>query len=258
MGAGAVLGLATTLWRDAQELRAAEPRDASFELDGIRHRAAIYGSGPACPGVLILHTALGLTLHERALAHRLERSGLTAMTVRYSRRTTGDIARDEEACQRIERVCRTALARLGSDRAVQPGRLAILGLSLGGHFAIRLAASDGHLSPASVATWYGVFPGSLAYVRRLRARLLIVQGARDSDSFVEAARNAAALSPDRVELLLSPELMHQFDVFQPFALGTRIAWQRTVEFLREPIRTDAETGARHGGTVDEHDGRGAA
>ena len=114
-----------------------------------------------------------------------------------------------------------------------------------------MAASDGHPSPASVATWYGVFPGSLAWVRRLRAQLLIVQGTRDANSFVEAARNAAARSPDRVELLLSAELMHQFDVFQPFSRGTRIAWQRTVEFLREPSRTEVETGARNGGTVDQ-------
>ena len=163
LGLRAATGWAVSSWRDSMDLRGAEPRDVSYELDHVRHDAAIYGPGTPRPGVLLLHTALGLTRHERAIARRLERSGFTAMTVQYSRRTSGDVTQDDEACRRIERICRTAFEQLQADRAVEGGKVAVLGLSLGGYFAIRLASS--HPSPSSVVVWYGVYPSLLPLPR---------------------------------------------------------------------------------------------
>lgn len=233
MRLGAAAGFVTTLWRDARDLRAANARDASFVLDGVRHRAAVHSIGEPRSGVLLLHTARGLTMHDRAIARRLARSGFAVMTLQYSVRTRGEITRDDEACRRIDRICAEAFDRLRRDEAVSQANPAVLGLSLGGYFAMRLAAAQTRLAPRRVVVWYGVYPSALSLLPRLRSPLLIVQGTRDAAAFVQSAEAAASLAPDRVELLKCQGLRHQFDVFQPLSRGAQHAWQRTVEFLTD-------------------------
>jgi pimeloyl-ACP methyl ester carboxylesterase len=226
-----LLGWAISAWRDAGEVRRApQPTSASFNADGVKHSALLYAGTLPRPGVL-LHTARGPGRHERALAVRLQRAGLTCMLVRYSGRTTGAVAGNEDACRRIDAICRGAFVRLRADRLVVPARNTIFGLSLGGYFAMRLAALTDGPAPAAVAVWYGVYSAALPLLPHITAPLLAVQGGRDAESFVRSARDAARLAPDSVRLLELARAGHQFDLFEPAAAHTRAAWEATTDFL---------------------------
>jgi len=229
---GLIAAAATTV-RDARDLRRGPaPRDATIELDGVSHEAAIYATDEARPGVLLLHTATGLTVHERAMALRLHLEGLACLFLSYSGRTTGRLVDDEDACRHVDRVVSLAFDRLRADPGVEPGRVGLLGLSLGGYFALRMAARPDRDGPAAIAVWYGMYPAAVPMVARIRSPLLLVQGRDDAATFVAGAQEAARFAPERVELRLYEGAVHQFDLFQSRSAATREAWDRTVAFLK--------------------------
>jgi dienelactone hydrolase len=229
---GLIAAAATTV-RDAGDLRRGPaPRDVSIELDGDSCEAAIFATDEPRPGALLLHTATGLTVHERAMALRLHLEGLACLFVSYSAKTTGRVVDDEAACRRIDRVVTAAFDRLRSDPGVDPGRAGLFGLSLGGYFALRFAARSDAAAPAAIAVWYGMYPSAVPMVGRIRSPLLLVQGSDDAATFVAGAQEAASFDPERVELLFLEGAAHQFDLFQSRSPATREAWDRTVAFLK--------------------------
>lgn len=187
---------------------------------------------------MLFHTAFGLTAHERALARGLVRAGFACLVVRYAGRTSGAVLGDADARRALERVAEDALAHLGTLPPVDSSRLAIVGLSLGGFLAVHAAARVRAPSVRAVAVLYGIYPASLELVEKLRAPLLVLQGARDAATFVSGARAVATLRGGLVarrEVHVYHDAVHQFDLVQPWSESSRNAWRHLIDFLRTNV-----------------------
>lgn len=131
-----------------------------------------------------------------------------------------------------------ALERLQADVGVDAGRVAVMGFSLGGYFALHLATRDVGVSLRAAIIYYGVYPLAEPQIPLLRAPLLIVQGERDDTTFVESARAAERIAHEHgrvCELALYSDAVHQFDLFQPRGAASREAWERARSFLRRHL-----------------------
>jgi hypothetical protein len=62
-------------------------------------------------------------------------------------------------------------------------------------------------------------------------RLLVFQGDRDADLFVQSARRLATRRGDGVVRFV-PGAVHQFDLLQPWRAGSQSALGDTIAFLR--------------------------
>src|SRR5262245_65280578 len=104
-------------------------------------RAWLYNARTQAPGVLLLHTAWGLSAHERAFARRLAEAGFASMVVSYTSLTTGGvILKDTARREFLECVAADALGHLRVQPEVNSSRVAVIGFSLGGCLALHLAA----------------------------------------------------------------------------------------------------------------------
>lgn len=187
-------------------------------------------SKPA-PGVLVLHTAFGRTPPEDAAGTRLAKAGYVAFVASYSRRTTGAVLQDGQQRAALEQVTQRALEELAADPAVQRRSLAVVGYSLGGHFALQLATS---VPLQAAVVYYGVYEPAVAAAQQW-SPLLLHQGQEDDAAFVERAAQLAAAAVQRnrpCELRLYPAAGHQFDLFQPRGAAALAAWPATVAFLK--------------------------
>jgi carboxymethylenebutenolidase len=217
---------------------AARPRDCAFTSGGRYIPAWLYGASAQAPGVLIFHTAWGLSAHERAFARRLAEAGFACMVLSYTPLTTGpavlaDIARRES----LEKVASDALQHLRAQPEVNASRVGVIGFSLGGYFAVHLAA--GRTPPEAAVVYYGVYPTAEPLMLTLSVPLLILQGERDDPAFVQAADSAAqaaAAQGRSCELITYPEAVHQFDLFQPYGQPASDAWERTCTFIGRHLR----------------------
>jgi carboxymethylenebutenolidase len=160
------------------------------------------------------------------------------MVVSYTPLTTGpavlaDIARRES----LEKVAADALEHLRAQPEVNASRVGVIGFSLGGYFAVRLAA--GRTPPEAAVVYYGVYPTAEPLMLTLSVPLLILQGGRDDPAFVQAADSAAQVAAAHgrsCELITYPEAVHQFDLFQPYGRPASDAWERTCAFIGRHLR----------------------
>jgi len=217
---------------------AGRPRACAFASSGQPIPAWLYTAKGQAPAVLLLHTAWGLSAHERAFARRLAAAGFTCMVVSYTTMTTGDaVLKDAARRQILERVAVDALAHLRAQPEVNPSRVATIGFSLGGYFALHLVA--GRTPPAAAVVYYGVYPNAEAIMPTLSVPLLVLQGGRDDPVFVEAANSAARVATAHgrsYDLITYPEGFHQFDLFQAREWFGRDAWERTCAHLARHLR----------------------
>jgi len=135
-----------------------------------------------------------------------------------------------------EQTVMAARDRLAAEPAVDASRLAAVGYSLGGHFALSLAAA-GKVSAAVV--YFGTLsPWSSEMIGRLAVPVLIHQGDQDSSAITA---NASALPAEalrqgkRLEFVVYTGAVHQFDLFEPKSSATREAWQRSLAFLASTL-----------------------
>ena len=203
------------------------------------------------PGVLLLPTATGLTPHEHAFAARLARAGFTTLVIAYSKKTTGRaVINNEPRRKHLEQIVVAGWRVLQNDVMVDATRTTVLGLSLGGYFAIYLAAAVKELAPKAVAIYYGMYELAGSELMRLRTPLLLLQGEDDDDDFVANARRVQELAirdGKPWDVVLYPGTGHQFDLFEPGSPAARDAWERTVAFLRQHVgagRTGAANSQR--------------
>jgi dienelactone hydrolase len=229
----ALQGVRTIVADGGRVYSAEKPRVAVLEEGGEFFKAWTYAAPARAPGVLLLHTAAGVSVHDHAIAVGLCRAGVTCMLVRFTRRASGRLLQDSAVCARIHRALTLAVRRLGADPAVDPARISVFGQSLGGFFAAQIAASHAD-QVRRCAIWYGVYPEALADIAAARAHLLVVQGSRDQEKFVNAACMAKESAPDRVTLLLLKDAVHRFDLVQTQRRDVIDAWNRTIAFLAGP------------------------
>ena len=196
------------------------------------------------PGVLLLHTATGLTFHEHALASRLAREGFRALVIAYSRRSSGLVIRDDYRRKQMEQIALDGFLRLRDDPKTDADCCAVIGLSMGGYFAVHVGSCAEKPAPKAVVVYYGMYSAAETNITRLQAPLLILQGEEDSRDFVKNAKVAqelAHLHQKECKLILYPGTGHQFDLFGPKSDATRDAWTRTIEFLKEHLADSSQS-----------------
>lgn len=133
----------------------------------------------------------------------------------------------------LEHTVWQARDRLAAEAGVDPGRLGVIGFSLGGHFALALALA-GRVQAAVV--YYGVSQWPDSAAQQLRVPVLIHQGDRDDSAFRANTTAFAAAAPDKqCELVSYSGAGHQFDFLLPRSSVTREAWSRTVSFLAKAL-----------------------
>ena len=223
---------------DAVSVRFARRQAVSFTGVGQSISGCFYypRSDGKTPGVLLLPTAMGLTPHEHAMASRLARAGFTTLVIAYSKRTTGAVVNDDLRRKHFEQIVAAGWRALQSDATVDATRAAVIGLSLGGYFAIHLAAAVKEFPPKAVAVYYGMYALAGSELMRLGSPLLLLHGEDDGADFLTNAKRVQELAvrDERPwEVVFYPGTGHQFDLFETGGAAARDSWERTVRFLRQ-------------------------
>lgn len=217
-------------------------------MNAPAHYIAVPKKGKG-PGVLVLHSWWGLNDFFKVLCDRLARAGFVALAPDlYNGKTASTIAaakklRAEATASRrmpAYKMMIQAIDHLVKHEATVGSQIAIMGFSMGGHWAIWLAQRP-ELPIASTVVFYAARNGDF---RKSRSRFLFHLA--ETDEWV----SAASLKKLRKNLLAAgreavyyeyPFTMHWFfesdrpDAFDKKAAA--LAWKRTVAFLR--------TGPRH-------------
>jgi carboxymethylenebutenolidase len=255
--ARAILLLALLAWLP---LPAEAVRELAVEYEGSEGGmpARLYlpeGAGRR-PGVLVLHTILGPDPPVEAFARRLAGEGFVALTPDlFSLHEFGADGRVDHPLVLGDLV--GALGFLKGRPEVDPERIAAVGFSFGGRLAVLAAALHPELRAA--VNYYGVAsyreiaalrevpPRALRSVpltdrvSPIRAAVLIHHGEADRTVPAEQGRllhRALVAAGKRSLLFLYPGADHRFDApgSQHDPEAARLAWERTVAFLREHLR----------------------
>jgi len=182
---------------DALSVPFSRRQATSFMVAGQSIGGSFYypRSNGKTPGVLLLPTATGLTPHEHALAARLARAGNTTLVIAYSKRTTGPaVINNDSRRKHLEQIVVAGWRVLQSNAMVDATRTAVIGLSLGGYFAIYLGTALKELAPRAVAVYYGMYALAGSELMQLRAPLLLLQGEDDEADFVKNAKRVQELA----------------------------------------------------------------
>jgi len=171
---------------------ARSPAASTFASGGVPITIERFGpeDNEIRPGVLLLHGSDGATERYRAAARQVAAAGYAVFLVRYLDRTgetraaLGGIGRHLPLWTET---VRDALAYASLQTGVDPARLGLLGISLGGGLALETAQKDGRVRALVVD--FGFVPTSFNPAGRLPPTL-VLHGAEDR---VVPVSNAQAL-----------------------------------------------------------------
>jgi len=204
-------------------------------------------SGRARAGVVVIHDWYGQLPHVRAVADELAAAGLAALAVDlYDGRTTTDPGEAEKLAGAMDRAAAPgrldeALATLKA--RVDGGPVGVLGWSLGGMYAVGLAAGGGI---DAAALYYAA--GDEDDAARIHCPVLLQLAETDEfdppefyEGFVAALRAAGT----EVEVHSWPGTGHSFanrDVALYAPTQAEQAWTGTLEFFRDRLAGARPTG----------------
>ncbi|MGH7717088.1 MAG: dienelactone hydrolase family protein, partial [Vulcanimicrobiaceae bacterium] len=195
---------------------------------GVRntmHATLVTPDGPGpYPGVLILHTSGGLEDADLAFARRLAAEGYVCIVPAFmaayglSAQSRDDaFTRDADA---IYTDLVSALGTLQSNPKVQGSKLAAIGFSSGGYFAVWLALTN---KVQAGVGYYGAYSGAgtdkaltrfQALASASSAPILILHGADDATVPIRAAQRLASIL-DKIkapyQIQVYPDAGHLFD-----------------------------------------------
>ena len=181
------------------------------------------GPGPY-PGVLILHTSGGLEDADIAFAQRLAGEGYVCLVPAFmAAYGLNAQSRDEQFTRDADAIYAdllSALETLQSNPKVGPSKLAAIGFSAGGYFAVWLALTG---KVQAAVGYYGAYSGAGTDKRQTRfenaasassSPILILHGADDATVPVVAARRLASIlenakAPYKIQIY--PRAGHLFD-----------------------------------------------
>jgi len=207
------------------------------------------GSGP---GVIVIQEWWGLTTHIAHLADRLAGEGFVALAPDlYGGATTHDA---DEALQlllelpvdRAARDLRGAVDYLHSRDEVAGETLGVVGFCMGGAFALQLAAQEGGKVAAAVAFYpTGYMPDDYA---ALEAPVLIHIPDADqinpptlAEELTEKISASTGRKPEIDHYPAGHAFLNEDDLLGTYdAEQAKIAWDRTVAFLRAHLGQSAE------------------
>lgn len=191
--------------------------EKQIAVELIRPQEAAQGEAAARPAVLILHGADGISYGRYPyvkIATALARAGYVAAIVRYFDRTDTTVANFWTERQNFS-LWRTTIAGavgfVSSLPGVDPKRVGLLGVSLGGSLALALASQDTRIR--AVVEYYGELPDEyVAHLRRMPPTL-ILHGEDDRVVSVQAAYKVEALLKKKevaYEIKVYPGQSHGF------------------------------------------------
>ncbi len=243
-----VLRYARAFEQSGSKALAARARDIRGRLAGAR-AAAVSSIGPYValppsgrgPGVLVLHPWWGLTRGVREICDRLAQEGFVAIAPDlYGGKLahTEQEARELRSAPRAEPMYRTishALDALLAHKATQSRRVGVVGLSMGGHWALWFASRP--KSPiAAVAVFYAVRAATFTHGPNAAFQFHLAE----QDNFVSLTgltrmQKALRTAGRRSEMWVYPGTRHWF--FEPDrpehdAKAAALAWTRMLAFLR--------------------------
>jgi carboxymethylenebutenolidase len=175
-------------------VHAVEESELSFESLGRSVRVDAFvpeGRGSRYPAAIVLHGSSGIHLMGGSGAQRyaeaLAQRGIAAYVVHYFDGTDTFSADDETEAREYWRWVRVVKDAVGWVRArpeVRPGRVGLLGVSLGAYVAVGAAATDPRVSRVVLVSG-GLEPGIADSVRRFPPTLLL-HGTADDEVPVAA------------------------------------------------------------------------
>ena len=228
---------------------APEPRqNVSFPSgDGTAHGYLARPESGSGPGLVVIQEWWGLTGHIAEVTDRFAAEGFVALAPDlYGGTTTHDAAEAMQLMRElpVEQATRDlagAVDHLLADESVTSSTVGAVGFCMGGGFVLTLAAQQGERVAAAVP-FYGMVGGDVD-LSGLRAQ---VQG-----HFAEHDRVIPLGAVDQLaerlwdEAGIDPEI-HVYPAHHAFlndanpdtydADSARIAWQRTIDFLRAHVR----------------------
>lgn len=208
------------------------------------YRAAPAGGGP---GILVLHAWWGMTEMFTGLCDRLAAAGFVAVVPDlYGGRTASTIAeaetlRDSVDSRQAEAEVSAAAERLLRDPAVTSPRIGGIGFSMGAWFLMGLVTRQPALDTAVI--FYGGSEQDAGLARQTRAAILGHFAEEDAweppvGEILRVQEELRGAGMD-VTFHIYPGTGHWFfEENRPEAYNARaaqLAWERTVEFLRERL-----------------------
>lgn len=207
------------------------------------------GEGPF-PGVLVLHTSSGVSPADLRFAHQLALEGYAGLVPYYfdaygigygSRHLASDYYAEQIFADLVD-----ALEYMKKNPKINKQKLGAVGFSMGGYFAVILAAK--RMVSAGVS-YYGVFSGGRAITLKYNfvdvftgesSPVLILHGSSDSTQPVGGAQGLASIldsKKSRYELKIYPGVDHSYDRGKSKdAKASEDSWNQTVEFLRKHLK----------------------
>lgn len=207
------------------------------------------GNGPF-PAVLILHTSGGVTPANFDYAKRLAEKGYASLIPYYFdandiRSASRGTALNEHAEEVLADLL-TALDYLKSNPRIDKDRLAAVGFSMGGYWALLLAAKgqvQAGVSYYGVLSGFGLNKGSARYqfqdvFDENSSPVLILHGEMDTTQPVAGAHRLSALLERKqvaFEKYIYPYVGHRFEIYHNAAAAD--SWNKTLEFFDKYLST---------------------
>jgi len=240
--------LATRALLIRERIEAASARDGPVRAAGRVERGGPYLAVPRSgrgPGVVVLHAWWGLTAAVLRICDRLAAEGFTAIAPDLY---GGKIARTLAEARALRAAPRREPAYRTIERAVKAllihpstagGRLGVVGLSMGGHWALWLATRPEHPVAATVVFYAA---RASAFARGPPSAFQIHLAERDpyvSPAGIARMRKALSACARNAEVHVYEGTRHWFlenDRPEYDRAAAGVAWERSLAFLRKHLR----------------------
>ncbi len=196
-------------------------------------------------GVLVLHAWWGLNQFFKSFCDRLAKEGFVAIAPDLFE---GQVATTIAGAKRLrakpkkeptyKTIVRT-IEQLKTHPAVQGPTIGVVGFSMGGHWALWLSQRP-ELPIGATVTFYGARAGDYTDSRSDFMGHFAEKDAWVSDAAINKLKKSLALANRVAEFFIYPDTTHWFfesdraDAYN--ARSAKLAWRRTVEFLKNHIR----------------------
>lgn len=197
-------------------------------------------------GVLVIHAWWGLNDFFRSVCDRLAAEGFVALAPDlFEGRVASTIpqARKLRARPKKEPTYKTllrAIERLQGSPQVQGSSIGVIGFSMGGHWALWLAANRPELRLKALTTFYGARAGDYSASRAAFQGHFAERDPWVSDSALKKLRQSLEQAPRGAEVHVYPGTGHWFfesDRLEAYnRQAAELAWKRTLTFLRRHLK----------------------
>ena len=257
-GAAAASALLPLLENNYAEAAMVAPNDPRLEISKVSWQGSTStmngmlahpkGSG-RLPSVIVIHENRGLNPHIEDVTRRLALEGFTALGVDFLSPLGGtpsdeDKARDMFSQLNAQQTTANAVASLQflEKHALSNGRVGAIGFCWGGGLVNQLAVASPDLD-AGVA-YYGSQPAA-ADVAKIKAPIMLQYASLDEriNAGIAAYETVLKAAGTRYQIHMYEGVNHAFNndttAARYNADAAKLAWQRTVAFLKQYLTTNA-------------------